>query len=157
MTSTSSCVDLNSQSVAPSIVSQRMDLCLKLRPTATVRFHQQILPNNFGGCRLFHIHQNLHINLGIHHAVFQLFFIPHAVLHEVLIHNAVLVTFLTFPNFFSLSQIFTRSRTDPSCENSFIHPSRRIYPTKKLFVCHHRHDLKSEHVPALVSLVSHHS
>ena len=41
MTSISSCVDLNSQSVSPSVVSQRMDLCLEFRSTTTVRSHQK--------------------------------------------------------------------------------------------------------------------
>ena len=40
MTSISSCVTVNSQSVASSVVSQRMDLCLEFRSTTTVRYHQ---------------------------------------------------------------------------------------------------------------------
>ena len=36
----SSCVDLNSCSVSPSIVSKRMDLCLEFRSTTTVHSHQ---------------------------------------------------------------------------------------------------------------------
>ena len=40
VTSISSCADLNSQSVVPSSVSQRMDLCLEFRSTTTVHSHQ---------------------------------------------------------------------------------------------------------------------
>ena len=54
VTSISSCVDLNSQSVAPSIVSRRLGL--EFRSTTTVRSHQEILPINVGcwAVKLFH-------------------------------------------------------------------------------------------------------
>ena len=51
VTSISSCVDVNSQSVVPSIVSQRMDLSLwNFNPTTTVRSHPEILRINCGSC-----------------------------------------------------------------------------------------------------------
>ena len=40
VTSTSSCADLNSQSVVPSTVSQRTDLGLEFRSTTKVNSHQ---------------------------------------------------------------------------------------------------------------------
>ena len=42
VTSSSSCADLNSQSVVPSTGSQGMDLCLEFRSTNKVHSHQEI-------------------------------------------------------------------------------------------------------------------
>ena len=46
--------------------------------------------------------------------------------------------------------------TSPGCSESFVHQSRRKHPTQK-FVRHHRHHLNYAQMPALVSLVPHHS
>ena len=56
VTSISSCVDLNSQSVVPSTVSQREHLCLEFRTATMVHSHQQVLPINFRllGCKWCH-------------------------------------------------------------------------------------------------------
>ena len=92
VTSISSCVDVNSQSVSPSIVAQRMDVRLGFRSTTTVRSRQSNSSNKclLMGCELFHPPILSMSSFTIHHAV----------LHDFIIHHDVLVTF-------SLSQHFS--------------------------------------------------
>ena len=96
VTSISSCADLNSQSVFPSTVSQRMDLCLEFRSTTTVCSYKQIAPANSdcwsANCSIHQkeygqIHDNLRINFSIHHAVLDHFFIHHDLLIDCIIHH----------------------------------------------------------------------
>ena len=106
VTSISSSVHLNSQSVFPNIVSQKMDLCLGFRSTATALFHPFILPINSscwavnGSFRQpiseMDTTTNLRISFGFHHAV----------LHEFFIHHDVLGASHTFPTFSQIFPIF---------------------------------------------------
>ena len=80
-----SCVDLHSQSFSPSVVTQRMNLCLEFRSTTTVHSHQQILTTNSESTNFEYgqSHHSLRINLGMHHEI----------LHELSIHRDVLNLF----------------------------------------------------------------
>ena len=89
-----SCINLNSQSVSPSTVSPRMDLCSEFRPTTT---DKKLLPKKCGcwavNSSIHQIfengkdHHNLRIHFGMHHAV----------LHELFFQYDVLFTFLIVP------------------------------------------------------------
>ena len=107
MTSISSCVDLNSQSVVPSIGSQGMGLCLEFRSTTTVHSHQKVSSNKFRllGCNLFRpliLKMDRFITtLGSILAFITLFFTNSSfvtmLFTNFLVHHDVLVTFLPFP------------------------------------------------------------
>ena len=118
VTSISSSVDLNSQSVFPNIVSQKNGSLFGIPinshgslPSIYSSDKFELLgckwflpPTNFGNG----YHHNLRINFGFHHAV----------LHEFFIHHDVLGASHTLPTFSQFSQFFPRRHWDVSCAHS---------------------------------------
>ena len=116
VTSTSSCVDRNSKNVSPSVVPQRMDLCVHFLLPTTILINKFIQQFSITGLQPVPS-TNLKLDRSIttfgsilasitmvheffmHHDVLHELFIHHAVLNQFFIHRDLLITFTSFSTF----------------------------------------------------------